>query len=128
MTYWFGVFFVSVKSIIGFDSFVIFEIVGFFFNISGFKNRLSLFKVFDDFVGLSSINFVKSASVDAAVDSISTTGNSGNSGSCGVNEGFLKGKCFVVFKNYVFLFTLHEFHSLILVESVFLMHAMFLMV
>jgi hypothetical protein len=71
---------------------------------------------------------VKSASVDAAVDSISTAGNSGNSGSCGVNEGFLKGKCFVVFKNYVFLFTLHEFHSLILVEIVFLMHAMFLMV
>ncbi len=92
LTYWFGVFFVSVKSIIGFDSFVIFEIVGFFFNISGFKNRLSLFNVFDDFDGLSSINFVKSASVDAAIDSISTIGNSGNSGSCGVNEGFLKEK------------------------------------
>ncbi len=76
-----GTFFVSVKSIIVFDCVIIFEIVGFFFNISGFKNRLSLFNVFDDVEGLSSINFVKSASVDAAVDSISTVGNSGNSGS-----------------------------------------------
>ena len=89
-SYWLGAFFVSVKSIIVFDSLIIFEIVGFFFNISGFKNRLSLLSVFDDVEGLSSINFVKSASVDAAVDSIVTAGNSGNSGSCGVNEGFLK--------------------------------------
>ena len=90
MSYWFDGFFVSVKSIIVFDSLIIFEIVGFFFNISGFKKRLSLFNVLDDVAGLSSINFVKSSSVDAAVDSIVTTGNSGNSGSCGVNEGFLK--------------------------------------
>jgi hypothetical protein len=81
---------VSDKSIIVFDSFRVFEIVGFFFNISGFRNRLSLFIVFVDVDGLSSISFVKSASVDAAVDSISTLGNSGKSGSCGVNDGFLK--------------------------------------
>jgi hypothetical protein len=80
---------VSVKSIIVSDCVIIFEIVGFFFNISGFKNRLSLFSVFVDVDGLSSMSLVKSASVDAAVDSIVTAGISGNSGSCGVNEGFL---------------------------------------
>lgn len=53
-------------------------------------NRLSLLNL--SVGGLSSINFVKSASVDSTVDSIFTTGNSGNSGSCGVNEGFLKKK------------------------------------
>ncbi len=91
-----GAFFVSVKSIIVFDSFIIFDIVGFFFNISGFKNRLSLFNVFDDVDGLSLINLVKSASVAAAVDSISTIGNSGNSESCGVNVGFLKNNILVL--------------------------------
>lgn len=84
-----GTFFVFVKSIIVSDCLTLFEIVGFFFNISGFKNRLSLFSVFVDVDGLSSINLVRSASVEAAVDSISTGGISGNSGSCGVNEGFL---------------------------------------
>jgi hypothetical protein len=58
-----------------------------------------------------------------------TTGNSGNSGSCGVNEGFLKNenKYLKFYKKMVY-FTVHEFHSLILVEIVFLMHAMFPMV
>ena len=87
-----GTFLVSLKSIIVSDCLAIFEIVGFFFNMSGFKNRLSLFSVLFvdvDVVGLSSISLVKSANVDAAVDSISTGGISGNSGSCGVNEGFL---------------------------------------
>lgn len=123
-----GVFFVSVRSIIVSDCLVIFDIVGFFFNISGFKNRLSLLRVFDGGNGLSSINFVKSSSVDAAVDSISTIGKSGKSGSCGVNEGFLKEENFCFFSFGRISFTLHEFHSLILVEIVFLMHAKFLMV
>ncbi len=85
-----GAFLVSVKSIIVSDCLIILDIVGFFFKISGFRNRLNFVSVLeDDVAGFSSINLVKSASVAAAVDSTSTTGNSGNSGSCGVKEGFL---------------------------------------
>ena len=84
-----GTFLVSVKSIIVSDCWTKVEIFGFLFKISGFRNRLSLFSVFVEVEGFSSINLVKSASVEAAFDSISIVGISGNSGSCGVNEGFL---------------------------------------